>query len=116
MAVTTRGQPETDPQHPTLWVSASACYGYFVVGGPYALLVHCDQQAQHGDLRRIQILTSDELSLREDLRGPFNKMDDALTIAESLIQSIVLPVMERLRTEEPRHFAAFLALGQAAMK
>jgi hypothetical protein len=71
--------------------------------------LHCDRQALYGDLPRIQILTSDELSLRKDLRGPFNKLDEALNIAHSLIQSIVVRVMERLKTEPPKAFAAFPA-------
>jgi hypothetical protein len=61
----------------------------------------------HGDLRRVQLLTSDELSLADDLRGPFNKKEDALKIAENLIWSIVTAVMERLRTEELKPFATF---------
>jgi hypothetical protein len=69
--------------------------------------IHCDQQAQAGDLRRMQILTSDELSLREDLRGPFNTLTEALKIAETLVWSIVANIMDRLRTEQPRKFAAF---------
>jgi len=69
--------------------------------------IHCDRQAQTGDLRRMQILTSDELSLRNDLRGPFNSLQEAIDIAESLIWSIVTSIMDRLRTEEPRKFAAF---------
>ncbi|MGH7456238.1 MAG: hypothetical protein ACRENG_33105, partial [bacterium] len=76
--------------------------------------IHCDRQAQEGDLRRIQILTSDELSLREDLRGPFNKKSDASQIAESLIWSIMAKVMERLHTEAPRKFATFPLGEQAA--
>jgi hypothetical protein len=47
--------------------------------------IHCDRQAQEGDLRRMQILVSDELSLREDLRGPFYKKEEAWKISESLI-------------------------------
>jgi hypothetical protein len=78
-------------------------------GMPYWL--HCDGQALYGDLRRIQILTSDELSLREDLRGPFNKLEDTLDIAHSLIQSIVR-VMERLKMEPPKAFATFPAAGE----
>lgn len=69
--------------------------------------IHCDQQAQHGDLRRMQIVTSDELSLHEDLRGPFNTLAETLVIAESLIWSIVATIMERLRTEKPKEFASF---------
>jgi hypothetical protein len=71
-----------------------------------AVWIYVDQQALHGDLRRVQLLTSDELSLANDLRGPFNKKEDALKIAENLIWSIVTKVMERLRTEEPKPFAA----------
>jgi len=69
--------------------------------------IHCDRQAQQGDLRRMQILTSDELSLREDLRGPFGSMTESLVIAESLIWSIITSLMERLRTEQPSRFAVF---------
>jgi hypothetical protein len=69
--------------------------------------IHCDRQAQIGDLRRVQILTSDELSLREDLRGPFNSLNEAFKIAETLIWSIVADIMDRLRTEQPRKFATF---------
>jgi hypothetical protein len=74
--------------------------------------IYCDQQAMHGDLRRVQLLTSDELSLANDLRGPFNKKDDALRIAKNLIWSIVANVMDRLRTEEPKKFAAFSSGAQ----
>jgi hypothetical protein len=76
--------------------------------------IHCDKQAQYGDLRRIQLLVSDELSLREDLRGPFDKMEEAVKIAETLIWSIVATVMERLRTEKPKPFATFPSGGQPA--
>jgi hypothetical protein len=69
--------------------------------------VHFDRQAQEGDLRRMQILTSDELSLPQDLRGPFDKLEDALKTAKSLIESVVDKVLERLRTEKPRSFATF---------
>jgi hypothetical protein len=69
--------------------------------------IYADQQAMHGDLRRVQLLTSDELSLADNLRGPFNKKEDALKIAETLIWSIVTEVMDRLRSEEPRKYAAF---------
>ncbi|MCI0695016.1 hypothetical protein L0337_23780 [candidate division KSB1 bacterium] len=69
--------------------------------------IHCDKQAQHGDLRRVQIMTSDDLSLREDLRGPFNTLTETLVIAESLIWSIVATIMDRLRTEKPKKFADF---------
>ncbi len=69
--------------------------------------IHCDQQAQSGDLRRVQILTSDELSLREDLRGPFHTLTEALKIAETLVWSVVATIMDRLRTEKPRKFATF---------
>jgi hypothetical protein len=69
--------------------------------------IHCDKQAQHGDLRRVQILTSDDLTLREDLRGPFNTLTETLVIAESLIWSIVATIMDRLRTEKPKKFADF---------
>jgi hypothetical protein len=71
------------------------------------LWIHCDRQAQEGDLRRLQILSTKELSLAEDLRGPFAKREEALKIAESLIWAIVAKVLERLRTEEPRKFATF---------
>ncbi|MCL4705014.1 hypothetical protein KJ068_07620 [bacterium] len=76
--------------------------------------LHFDTQAQHGDLRRIQILTSDELSLERDLRGPFHKSDDAVKIAESLMWDAVARTLERLRNENPHHFATFLSAGQAA--
>jgi hypothetical protein len=69
--------------------------------------IHCDQQAQAGDLRRVQIITTDELSLATDLRGPYDKLEDALRIAEHLLWSIVARVMERLRTEEPKPHATF---------
>jgi len=69
--------------------------------------IHCDRQAQAGDLRRVQILTNDELSLREDLRGPFSSVQEAIKIAESLIWSIVTSIMDRLRTEKPKKFASF---------
>jgi hypothetical protein len=69
--------------------------------------LHFDRQAQEGDLRRLQILTSDELSLERDLRGPFEKLEDALKTAKSLIDDIVEKVMERLRTEKPRNYATF---------
>lgn len=73
--------------------------------------IHCDRQAQLGDLRRVQILTSEDLSLRQDLRGPFRTVHEAIGIAESLLWSIVTSIMERLRTEPPHRFAAF-PLGQ----
>jgi len=69
--------------------------------------IHCDRQAQIGDLRRVQILLNDELSLRNDLRGPFNTLHEAVDIAESLLWSIVTSILERLRTEPPKRFAAF---------
>ncbi|MDZ7360506.1 MAG: hypothetical protein ONB46_07230 [candidate division KSB1 bacterium] len=69
--------------------------------------IYCDRQAQAGDLRRMQILTSDELSLREDLRGPFNSLQEAVKIAETLIWSIVTSILDRLRTEQPKKFAVF---------
>jgi len=75
--------------------------------------LHCDRQAQEGDLRRLQILTSDELSLPQDLRGPYNRLEDTLKIAENLIWSIMTKVLERLRTEEPKPFATFPASSQA---
>jgi hypothetical protein len=62
---------------------------------PYYWL-YCDQQALLGDLRRMQILTSDELSLEHDLRGPFTKVEDTLKVAESLISTIVEKTLERL--------------------
>ncbi len=76
--------------------------------------LHFDTQAQHGDLRRIQILTSDELSLRQDLRGPFHKSEDVVKIAESLMWDTVARTLERLRNEKPHHFATFPSAGQAA--
>jgi hypothetical protein len=78
--------------------------------------LHVDRQAQEGDLRRLQIITSDELSLLEDLRGPFDKLEDALKTAKSLIESIVDKVLERLRTEKPRSFATFPTSSQAPEK
>jgi hypothetical protein len=81
------------------------------VEGIMLIWIHFDRQAQEGDLRRVQLLTSDELSLANDLRGPFNKKEDALKIAENLIWSIVAKVMERLRDEEPKSFASFPALS-----
>jgi hypothetical protein len=78
--------------------------------------LHCDRQAQEGDLRRLQILTSDELSLPQDLRGPYNKLEDALKSAETLIKSIVEKILERLRTEKPRSFATFPTSSQAPEK
>jgi hypothetical protein len=72
-----------------------------------AVWIYADAQALHGDLRRVQLLTSDELSLANDLRGPFNKKDEALVIAETLIWSIVADVIERLRSEEPKPYATF---------
>jgi len=72
---------------------------------PYWL--HCDRQALEGDLRRLQILISDELSLPQDLHGPYNKFEDAFKSAESLIKSIEEKVLERLRTEKPRRYATF---------
>ena len=77
------------------------------------LWIHCDRQAQEGDLRRLQILASDELSMEEDLRGPFDRLEDAVKIAEALIWSIVAKIMERLRTEKPQRSAAFPSAGQA---
>jgi hypothetical protein len=71
--------------------------------------IHCDQQALIGDLRRIQIITTNELSLADDLRGPFNKQEDAVKIAETLVWDIVTRTMERLRTEQPRPYATFPA-------
>jgi hypothetical protein len=69
--------------------------------------LHFDRQAQEGDFRRMQILISDELSLPQDLRGPFDKVEDVLKSAKSLIDSVVEKVLERLRTEKPRKFATF---------
>jgi hypothetical protein len=69
--------------------------------------IHFDRQAQEGDLRRMQIITTDELSLVDDLRGPFDKKEDALKVAESLIQNVAEKTLERLRTEKPRPFATF---------
>jgi len=82
---------------------------------PYYWL-YCDQQALLGDLRRMQILTSDELSLEHDLRGPFTKVEDTLKVAESLISTIVEKTLERLRTEKPRSFATFPTSSQAPEK
>jgi hypothetical protein len=76
--------------------------------------LHCDRQAQEGDLRRLQVLNSDELSLPQDLRGPYNKLEDVLKSAESLIKSIVEKILERLRTEKPRPFATFPTSSQTA--
>jgi hypothetical protein len=69
--------------------------------------LHFDRQTQEGDLRRAQVLTSDELSLPEDLHGPFNNHGDAIKTAETLIQNVVEKVLERLRTEKPRNYATF---------
>jgi len=69
--------------------------------------IHFDRQAQAGDLRRMQIITTDELSLVEDLRGPFNNLGDALKVADSLIQNVAEKTLERLRTEKPKSFATF---------
>ena len=74
--------------------------------------LHCDRQAAEGDLRRMQILLTNELSLVEDLRGPFAKLEDAHQIAESLVWAIVAKVLERLRTEAPRRFAVFPLAGE----
>ena len=74
--------------------------------------LHFDAQAQHGDLRRVQILTSNELSLDHDLRGPFNTSEDAVKIAESLMWDAVTRMLERLRTEKPNAFATFPSAGQ----
>jgi len=74
--------------------------------------LHCDRQAQEGDLRRLQVLISDELSLPQDLRGPYNKLEDVLKSAESLIKSIVEKILERLRTEKPKPFATFPTSSQ----
>jgi hypothetical protein len=74
--------------------------------------VHCDKQALFGDLRRVQIITTDELSLIDDLRGPFGKLEDALKTAESLIRDIVDKILERLRTEKPKQFATFPTSSQ----
>jgi len=74
--------------------------------------IHCDRQAEEGDLRRLQILTTDELSLVEDLRGPFDKPEAAHKIAESMVWAIVARVLERVRTETPRRFAVFPLAGQ----
>jgi hypothetical protein len=74
--------------------------------------IHYDRQAQVGDLRRMQIITSDELSLAEDLRGPYNKLEDALKSAKSLIKSVVAKTLDRLRTEKPRSFATFPTSSQ----
>jgi hypothetical protein len=76
--------------------------------------IHCDQQAQAGDLRRVQIITTDELSLVTDLRGPYDKLEDALKIAENLIWSIVAKVMDRLRSEAPKKHATFPTSQTAA--
>jgi hypothetical protein len=74
--------------------------------------LHFDRQAQEGDLRRLQVLISDELSLPQDLRGPYDKLEDALKTAKSLIESIVDKILERLRTEKPRNFATFPTSSQ----
>jgi len=74
--------------------------------------IHCDRQAQEGDLRRMQILLTDELSLAEDLRGPFDKPEEAHQIAASIVWAIVASVLERVRTEAPRRFAVFPLAGQ----
>jgi hypothetical protein len=74
--------------------------------------LHCDRQAQEGDLRRLQVLISDELSLPQDLRGPYNKLEDVLKSAETLIKSIVEKILERLRTEKPKPFATFPTSSQ----
>jgi hypothetical protein len=55
----------------------------------------------------MMVLTSNELSLEEDLRGPFTKKEDALKVAESLIQNIAEKTLERLRTEKPKPYATF---------
>jgi hypothetical protein len=73
--------------------------------------IHCDRQAQEGDLRRMQILITSELSLAEDLRGPFDRPEEAHNIAESLIWAIVAKILERLRSEPPRRFAVFPLTG-----
>lgn len=78
--------------------------------------LHCDRQAQEGDLRRLQVLISDELSLPQDLRGPYNKLEDVLKSAETLIKSIVEKILERLRTEKPRPFATFPTSSQTPEK
>jgi hypothetical protein len=61
-------------------------------------------------------MSSDELSLPQDLRGPFDKLEDALKTAKSLIESIVDKVLERLRAEKPKQFATFPTSGQAPEK
>ena len=78
--------------------------------------IHFDRQAQVGDLRRMQIITTDELSLVEDLRGPFKSLGDSLKVAESLIQNVAEKTLERLRTEKPRPFATFPASSQTPEK
>jgi hypothetical protein len=78
--------------------------------------IYFDRQAQEGDLRRLQTLTSDELSLPQDLRGPYDKLDDALKVAKSLIDDVVAKILERLRTEKPRPFATFPTSSQAPEK
>jgi hypothetical protein len=82
----------------------------------YSYFLYRDRQALEGDLRRMQILTSDELSLEQDLLGPFNKLEDALKIAESEIESIVAKILERLRTEKPRNYATFPTGSQTLEK
>jgi hypothetical protein len=82
----------------------------------YSYFLYRDRQVLEGDLRRLQILTSDELSLEQDLLGPFNKLEDALKIAESEIENIVAKVLERLRTEKPRKFATFPTSSQTTEK
>lgn len=75
--------------------------------------LYYDRYVQEGDLRRMMVLTSNELSLEENLRGPFNKKEDALKVAESLIQNIAEKTSERLRTEKPKPFATFPTNSQA---
>jgi hypothetical protein len=96
----------------TLQVLTCVRTGLYFSGCSMKYYIHFDRQAQEGDLRRLQILTSDELSLPQDLRGPYDKLDDALKIAESLIDDIKVKILERLRTKKPKPFATFPTGGQ----
>jgi hypothetical protein len=78
--------------------------------------LYYDRYVQEGDLRRMMVLTSNELSLEEDLRGPFTKKEDALKAAESLIQNITEKTLERLRTEKPKPYATFPTGSQTTKK
>jgi hypothetical protein len=78
--------------------------------------LYYDRYVQEGDLRRMMVLTSNELSLEENLRGPFTKKEDAFKVAESLIQNIAEKTLERLRTEKPRNYATFPTGSQTMEK